>query len=241
MKVEILSILPGLLRSYLQEGMIGRAIRESRLKVNLRYIRDYATDKHHMTDDTPYGGGPGLVMKAEPLANAHNAISKNKSSRTIFLTPQGKTFSSETAKRLAKYKQLIFVCGRYEGVDQRFRDKYVDEEISIGDYVLTGGELASLVVLDAVSRFIPGVLGNDQSAECDSFSDGLLEHPQYTKPREFEGMEVPEVMTSGNHKLIKIWQHEKSLAKTREIRPELYEQWVKDNPPQPQKKKRKRH
>lgn len=240
MKVEILTILPGLVRGYLQEGMLGRAIRDGLMTVNLKYIRDYASDKHQMTDDYPYGGGPGLVMKAEPLANAHNAIKKEKKSRTIFLTPQGKTFSAGDAKRLSRYKQLILVCGRYEGVDQRFRDKYVDEEISIGDYVLTGGELPALVVLDAVSRFVPKVLGNDLSAECDSFSSGLLEHPQYTKPREFEGMEVPEVLTNGNHKLIKEWQLEKSLKKTAKVRPDLYQEWIEANPPIAQKKKKKR-
>lgn len=221
MKIEILSILPGLLRSYLPEGMIGRAIRDGRLSVDCHQIRDFAENRHGTTDDSPYGGGPGLVMMAEPLAKAVQSLGEMRKSRTIFLTPQGKPFSAAKAKRLAGFRRLILVCGRYEGVDQRFRDRYVDEEISIGDYVLTGGELPALVVMDAVARFLPGVLGNDLSANEDSFSRGLLEHPQYTRPRIFEGVPVPDVLLSGNHGRIRAWQKEQSLARTMAVRPEL--------------------
>ncbi len=237
MKIEILTILPGVLHSYLQEGMIGRAVRDKRLTINLVNVRNYAEDRHQTTDDTPYGGGPGQLMKAEPLANAVKSLRPMKSSRTIFLTPQGKPFAATDAKRLAKYKRLVLVCGRYEGVDQRFRDRYVDEELSIGDYVLTGGELPALVVLDAVARFVPGVLGNQDSAEADSFSNGLLEHPQYTKPRVFEGLEVPAVLLSGNHSKIEAWRQQQSEQRTRQVRPDLLKGEIEaENLPVPERK-----
>jgi len=209
------------------EGMVGRAVRDKLMLINLVNIRDFATDKHHTTDDKPYGGGPGQLMKVEPLAAAVRTRRK-AGSHVVFLTPQGKPFTTARAQELAQKRHLILVCGRYEGVDQRFRDAFVDEEISIGDYVLTGGELAAMVVMDAVSRFVPGVLGNNQSAEKDSFSNGLLEHPQYTKPREFEGMVVPEVLLAGHHAKIVAWQEAESAKRTEAVRPDLVEGLKKD-------------
>ncbi len=221
MRIDILSILPGVLNGYLMEGMLGRAIREDRLHVNVVNPRDYANNRHRSVDDYPYGGGPGLLMQVGPLVRAMRSLPTCADSRTLFLTPQGKRFDVADARRLAGYKRLVLICGRYEGVDQRFRDSFVDEELSIGDYVLTGGELPALVVLDAVARFVPGVLGNEQSAETDSFSDGLLEGPQYTKPREFEGMRVPEVLLSGDHGKIEAWRRAQSLLRTQRVRPDL--------------------
>jgi tRNA (guanine37-N1)-methyltransferase len=225
MKVDILTILPGLLHSYLQEGVVSRAIRAGTLTVNAINIRHFADDKHHTTDDYPYGGGPGLIMKAEPLAHAVSSV-KTKDSHVIYMSPMGQTFSHAKAQELAKKKHLVFVCGRYEGVDQRFLDNYVDEELSIGDYVLSGGELAALVITDALARLIPGVLGNENSSESDSFATGLLEHPQYTKPRDFEGQSVPDVLLTGNHKLIQAWQFKQACERTRDRRPDLWSSYV---------------
>ena len=225
MRIDILTILPGLLHGYLQEGMIGRAIRERRLKVNLVNIRDFSRDKHRKTDDAPYGGGPGLVMSPEPLAAAVSSLPKPRR-KVILMSAQGTPFCAEKARHLAKQHHLALVCGRYEGLDQRFIDHYVDEEISIGDYVLTGGELAALVVMDAVARFVPGVLGNEASAESESFSEGLLEYPQYTRPLEFEGEKVPEVLLGGNHAAIDAWRREQAQRITRHRRPDL----IKDRP-----------
>ncbi|RJO67500.1 MAG: tRNA (guanosine(37)-N1)-methyltransferase TrmD [Myxococcales bacterium] len=221
MRVDILSILPGTLHSYLQEGMIGRAIREGRLDVNVVNVRDFAPPPHRQTDDGPYGGGPGQVMRAAPLAGAVRSVPRCKKNLVILLSAQGARFNAKTARRLAGCEQLILVCGRYEGVDQRFIDRCIDEELSIGDYVLTGGELPALVVLDAVARFVPGVLGNEQSAENDSFTNGLLEYPHYTKPQEFEGLAVPQVLLSGDHAVIAEWRRQEALRRTRRLRPDL--------------------
>lgn len=221
MRVEILTILPGLLHSYLQEGVLGRAIRAGTLTVNVVNIRDFAEDRHRTTDDGPYGGGPGQVMKVEPLVKALCSLASAAKSRTIFLSPQGRPFTAETAKRLARERRLVLVCGRYEGVDQRFRDRFVDEELSIGDYVLSGGELPALVVLEAAARFIPGVLGNEESSHNESFATGLLEYPHYTRPRLFEEMAVPEVLLSGNHARIEAWRLEEARKRTARVRPDL--------------------
>lgn len=225
MRIDILSILPGLLYSYLQEGVVSRGIRSGLLRVNTINLRHFATDKHRSTDDYPYGGGPGLVMKAEPLARAVESL-RRPESHVVYLSPQGRTLTHAVARELSRREHLILVCGRYEGVDQRFLDRYVDEELSIGDYVLSGGELAALVVTDALARFLPGVLGNESSSESDTFAAGLLEFPQYTKPREFDGMEVPEVLLSGNHADIERWRTQQVYTRTRALRPDLWTEYV---------------
>ena len=221
---DILTLFPEMFRSPLKESIIGKAREAGLITVNLFNIRDYAEGKHRVTDDYPYGGGKGMIMKPEPIIRGIEAIqSSNPKARVILMTPQGYLLRQEVVKRLAQQSHLILVCGRYEGVDERVRD-IVDEEISIGDYVLTGGELAALVVIDAVSRLIPKVLGDEGASEDDSFSQGLLEYPQYTRPREFAGREVPEILLSGDHQAIERWRRQESLRRTEKRRPDLLAQ-----------------
>ena len=222
---DILTIFPDFFASPLQEGIVRRALADGRVQVGLHNIRDFATDRHHMTDDRPFGGGEGMVMKPEPLARCLQAAKRPElRSRVILLSPIGACFDQRVAERLTSYEQLLLVCGRYEGVDERFRERYVDEELSIGDFVLTGGELAALVVLDAVMRLLPGVLGCGESATNDSFSCGLLKHRQYTRPREFEGMAVPEVLFSGDHAAVAQHRFLESVQLILQRRPELLAQ-----------------
>jgi tRNA (guanine37-N1)-methyltransferase len=222
MRFDILTIFPQLLDSPLQEGIIRRAVAAGKISVNIHDIRDFALDKHAMTDDRPFGGGEGMVMKPEPIAGSLRAIEKkNPGGRVIFLSPQGRTYTQKVAARLAAHEHLILLCGRYEGVDERIRANYVDEEISIGDYILTGGELAAMVLVDSITRLLPGVLGCGDSAENDTFSRGLLKNPQYTRPREFEGYAVPEVLISGDHSAIAEWRLVTSVQQTLKKRPEL--------------------
>ena len=219
---DVLTIFPEFFDSPLQEGIVRRALKDGRAGVRVHNIREYATDRHRMTDDRPFGGGEGMVMKPEPLAACLQSARKAEiRSRVVLLSPVGPRFTQQTAERLADYDQLILVCGRYEGVDERFRELYVDEELSIGDYVLTGGELAALVVLDAVIRLLPGVLGCGESAINDSFSCGLLKHRQYTRPRVFEGMEVPDVLLSGDHAAVARHRLIESVTLTLQRRPDL--------------------
>jgi len=222
MRFDILTIFPQLLDSPLQEGIIRRAVAAGKVSVNIHDIRDFALDKHAMTDDRPFGGGEGMVMKPEPIAGTLRSIEeKNPDGRVIFLSPQGRTYTQEIAERLAVHEHLILLCGRYEGVDERIRVNYVDEEISIGDYILTGGELAAMILIDSITRLLPGVLGCEDSAENDTFSRGLLKNPQYTRPREFEGYTVPEVLLSGDHAAIAEWRLVASVQQTLDKRPEL--------------------
>ena len=222
MRFDILTIFPQLLDSPLQEGIIRRAVAAGKISVNIHDIRDFALDKHAMTDDRPFGGGEGMVMKPEPIAGSLRVIEKkNPGGRVIFLSPQGRTYTQKAAERLAAHEHLILLCGRYEGVDERIRAHYVDEEISIGDYILTGGELAAMVLVDSITRLLPGVLGCGDSAENDTFSRGLLKNPQYTRPREFEEYMVPEVLLSGDHSAIAEWRLITSVQQTLEKRPEL--------------------
>lgn len=222
---DILTIFPDFFASPLQEGIVRRALADGKVQVGLHNIRDFAIDRHHMTDDRPFGGGEGMVMKPEPLAACLQAAKRPElRNRVILLSPVGDRFDQRAAERLATYEQLLLVCGRYEGVDERFRERYVDEELSIGDFVLTGGELAALVVLDAVMRLLPGVLGCGESATNDSFSCGLLKHRQYTRPREFEGMAVPEVLFSGDHAAVAQHRLLESVRLTLQRRPELLAQ-----------------
>jgi len=208
--------------SPLRESILGKAIEKGLIQIRTVNIRDFTSDKHQVVDDTPYGGGQGMVMKVEPIARAIESVkSQNPSAWTVYLTPQGKPLHQDLARRLSTQPHLILLCGRYEGVDERVRESLVDEEISIGDYVLTGGELAAMVVIDAVSRFIPGVLGSDRSAEEDSFYNSLLEYPQYTRPPNFRGHCVPEVLLSGNHSAISLWRRKEVLRRTSLRRPDL--------------------
>ena len=223
-RFDVLSIFPEMLVSPLSFSLLKKAQEKGLLKVSLHDIRDWAEDKHKMTDDAPYGSGCGMVMKVEPVEKALTAI-KNPAKETlvVLMTPQGETLNQEIAKELAEKEQVIIICGRYEGVDERIREHLTDKEISIGDYILTGGELSALVLIDAVSRFIPGVLGNSESTLSESFSHGFLEYPQYTRPAEYKGWKVPEVLVSGNHAEIERWRRYESLKRTYKRRPDLLE------------------
>ncbi len=222
MKISVLTVFPEMLEPMINCSILGRAIKKGILEVEVINIRDFALSKHKNTDDYPFGGGVGMLMMAEPIFSAFEQI-KTEDSLSIYMSPQGETLTPEIAKELSQNKHIIILCGHYEGVDQRVIDNLIDREISIGDYVLTGGELAALVVIDALSRFVDGVLGSVDSAYEDSFSDGLLEAPQYTRPAEFNGLKVPDVLLSGNHKLISQWQREMQLKVTLEKRPDLLE------------------
>ena len=222
MNFIVLTIFPEMFDSFRAHGIIKRAIDQEKIVTSTINIREYASDRHQMTDDRPYGGGSRMVMKPEPLAGAIRAAKKKApSAKSILLTPQGREFNQHMAEQLATCDELILVCGRYEGVDERISHEFIDYEISIGNYVLTGGELAAMVVIEAVTRLIPGTLGGEDSAKKDSFSDGLLEHNHYTRPRTFEGQQVPEVLLSGHHQAIKQWRLESSVMRTLLKRPDL--------------------
>jgi tRNA (guanine37-N1)-methyltransferase len=222
MRFDILTLFPQMFSSPLRESILGKAIEKGLIQIRTVNIRDFTLDKHQVVDDSPYGGGQGMVMKVEPIARAVEWVkSQNPSARTIYLTPQGKQFNQEIGKRLSSRSHLILLCGRYEGVDERVRELLVDEEVSIGDYILTGGELAAMVIIDAVSRLLPGVLGSDRSAAEDSFANFLLEYPQYTRPFNFRGSCVPEVLLSGNHSAISLWRRRETLRQTWVRRPDL--------------------
>jgi len=222
MNFIVLTIFPEMFDSFWAHGIIRRAIDQKKIVTSTINIRDFARNRHQMTDDRPYGGGSGMVMKPEPLAGAIRAAKKRAPfAKSILLTPQGREFNQHMAQQLAKGDELILVCGRYEGVDERVSHELIDYEISIGDYVLTGGELAAMVVIEAVTRLIPGTLGGEDSAKKDSFSDSLLEHDHYTRPRSFEGEKVPEVLLSGHHQEIEQWRLESSVMRTLLKRPDL--------------------
>ncbi len=225
MRFDILTIFPEMFTPFLQEGVLGRAFKKGLLDIRIINIRSFARGRHKVTDDRPYGGGSGMVMKPGPIYRALTSLERDSSqSRVILLTPQGKSFDQSMARELVAWKHLILICGRYEGVDERVRSKYINMELSIGDYILSGGELGALVVLDAVSRLVPGVLGGEQSSTEDSFEDGLLEYPHYTRPRYFMGEEVPQVLLSGDHEKIRVWRRIESIKRTLERRPDLIKQ-----------------
>lgn len=225
MRIEVVTIFPEFFSSPLSCSILGRAIEAGRVEVRVHNLRDFTTDKHQVVDDYPYGGGGGMVMKPEPLFAACEAlIAEPPRARLVLLSPQGRLFSQKVARELATQPRIILLCGHYEGVDERVRQALVDGEISIGDYVLTGGEPAALVIIDAISRLLPGVLGDQEAPERDSFADGLLEHPHYTRPAQFRGLGVPEVLLSGHHEQIRRWRRKQSLHRTRQRRPELIEQ-----------------
>jgi len=223
MRIDVLTIFPGILEGPLRESLLGRAIAEGILDVRVHDIRDFTTDKHRQVDDEAYGGGPGMVMKAEPVFAAAGSLGDGER-RTILLSPAGRRLDQELVRELSDEPWLVLICGRYEGVDERVVDGLPAEEVSIGDYVLSGGELPALVVLEAVTRLVPGVIGREESHRRDSFGpDGLLDHPHYTRPAEFRGMAVPETLLSGDHAAIERWRREAALEKTRRHRPDLLE------------------
>ena len=215
----------------LKTSIIGRAIKNELLSIEAINIRDYAFNKHNSVDDYPYGGGAGMLMQAEPVYQCYKALEDRigKRPRVVYLSPQGQTFNQKMAEDFSKEEDLVILCGHYEGIDERALEKIVTDYVSIGDYVLTGGELPAMVVIDTVSRLVPGVLNNEESARTESFSDGLLEYPQYTRPVEYDGMRVPDVLLSGHHGNIEKWRHEKSLERTKKFRPDLYEKYIEDN------------
>jgi len=224
MQFDVFTLLPEVFPPYLDSSILQRARQNRLIDVRVHNIRDYAHDKHHTTDDTPYGGGGGMVMKPEPMFEAVESIlGREADCPVILLTPQGRVFSQTVAAELSRHERIALLCGRYEGVDERIRQHLVTDEISIGDYVLTGGELPALILIDAVSRLLPGVLGDPTGAEDDSHASGLLEYPHYTRPPEFRGDGVPEVLLSGDHAKIEKWRREQSLLRTLERRPDLLE------------------
>ena len=230
MKFDILTLFPAMFDGPLTESILRRATENGLIEIALHNIRDWALDKHATADDSPYGGGAGMVMKVEPIARAIAAVKlKHPASKVILTTPGGRPFNHAVAEELSREKGVIIVCGRYEGVDERVRTLFVDDEISLGDFVLTGGEIAAMVIVDAVARLVPGVLGSDNSALYDSFADGLLEYPQYTRPPEFRGEKVPDMLLSGNHAEIANWRRKQSIMRTLASRPELLDgvEWSK--------------
>lgn len=220
MRIDVLTLFPAMLDGFLSESMLGRAREGGLLDVRVRNIRDWATDKHRTTDDRPFGGGAGMVMKCEPVFAAFEEL-QTPGCRRIYLTPDGVPYTAGKAEELSRQQHLILLSGHYEGIDQRIRDSIIDEEISIGDYVLTNGTLAAAVVIDALARFVPGVLGEEKSLTTESFTRNLLDFPQYTRPAVFRGMSVPEVLQKGHHGEIDKWRHAKQLEKTRQVRPDL--------------------
>ncbi len=218
MKFDILTLFPEMFAP-LEQSIIGRAVENNRIEINLTNIRDFSKDKHKKVDDTPYGGGKGMVIRPDVVYDAYESV-KDENAKVIYMSPKGKVLNQEKVKALSKENHLIILCGHYEGIDQRVLDEIVDEEISIGDYVLTGGEIPAMVLVDSVSRYVEGVLSEGSTSE-ESFSDGLLEYPQYTRPEEFRGKKVPEVLISGHHENIKKWREEKSLEITKKNRPDL--------------------
>ena len=229
MRFDVLTLFPELIQSHLDFSIMKRATDEGVISVNAINPRDFTLDKHKKVDDTPYGGGAGMVLMPQPYIDAYNSVEKLENSVTLMMTPQGEPFNDKISNELAKYEQVIILCGHYEGYDERIREIIKPREISIGDFVLTGGELPALCVIDSVSRKIDGTLGKIESAHDDSFSDGLLEYPQYTKPREYLGYKVPEVLLNGNHKLIEEFRMQQKIERTKSKRPDLYQKWLKNN------------
>ncbi len=227
MKFHVLTLFPDMIMQGLNTSIIGRAMEKNLLTIEAVNIRDYTLDKHGKVDDYPYGGGAGMLMQAQPVYDAHQAVSGGKKVRTIYVTPQGVPFSQKLASELAKEDELIFLCGHYEGIDERVLEEVVTDYVSIGDYVLTGGELPAMVMIDAISRLVPGVLNNDVSAETESFHNDLLEYPQYSRPEVWKDKKVPAVLMSGNHKNIVKWRLEQSEERTKRIRPDLYKKYLK--------------
>lgn len=226
MKIDVLTLFPEMFSGVLESSILKKAAEQGAVQYNIVNFRDYADNKHKTVDDYPYGGGAGMVLKPQPLFDAVHALTEGKKKpRIILLCPQGKTYHQKMAEEFANEEHLIFLCGHYEGYDERIREYLVTDEVSIGDYVLTGGELGAMVMIDSIVRLLPGVLGNEESHRKDSFSTGLLEHPHYTRPSDFRGMKVPEVLLSGNHQLIEEWREKESLRRTYLRRPDLLQNY----------------
>lgn len=225
MRYHILTLFPEMVSQGLHESIIGRAIEKGVISLEVINIRDHADNDYGKVDDYPYGGGAGMVMQAEPIYRAYRAVADRleRAPRVLHMTPQGQVFTQQMAQEFAREEDLVFLCGHYEGIDERVLEEIVTDHVSIGDYVLTGGELPAMVMVDAISRMVPGVLSNKESALSDSFQDGLLEYPQYSRPREWRGREVPEILLSGHHANVEKWRREQSLLRTRERRPDLLE------------------
>jgi len=241
MNFHVLTLFPEMVLNGLNTSITGKAVKNGLINIKATDIRNYSKDKHNHVDDYPYGGGAGMVMQPMPVYDAYIDAVKNMNGtkRVIYLTPQGKVFNQRMAEEFAKEENLIFLCGHYEGIDERVLEMIVDDYMSIGDFVLTGGELPAMAIVDAVSRLVPGVLNNEDSAEIETFYNNLLEYPQYTRPPEFMGKKVPDVLLSGNHKLINEWRLEQSITRTKEHRPDMYEKYMIENPPKEKKKRRK--
>lgn len=245
MKFDILTLFPDMVEAVLGESIIGRARRAGLLTVRCHQIRDYTTNRHRNVDDTPAGGGVGMIMAAQPICDCFRAVvadaPETERRHVVYLSPRGRMFTQEVAREYSTYDRLVLLCGHYEGVDQRAIDAIADEELSIGDYVLTGGELPACIVTDAVARLLDGVLADPACYEGESIAGGLLEYPQYTKPAVWEGVPIPEVLLSGDHKKVDEWRLSQSLALTKERRPDLWAAWMAAHPPKPSKPKRRRH
>lgn len=227
MRFDVMTLFPEMIQNACSHSIMKRAVDSNIISVNTINPRDYTLDKHKKVDDTPYGGGAGMVLMAQPYVDAYENIEKTDKFITIMMTPQGEPFNNELGRELSGYEQVIILCGHYEGYDERIREIIKPKEISIGDFVLTGGELPALCIIDSVTRKLDGALGKIESMEYDSFEDGLLEYPHYTKPREYRGLEVPEVLLNGNHALIEKYRHEQQIERTKSRRPDLYEKWLK--------------
>ena len=244
MRFDIMTLFPDLVMGILGESIIGRAQKSGAIEVHAHNIRDYSEDKHRRVDDTPYGGGKGMLMAAPPIDNCFRAIcdmqAEGVSRRVIYMSPRGSVFNHRKACELATYDNLVILCGHYEGVDERILEEIVDEEVSIGDFVLTGGELPACIVTDAVARLLDGVLSDTECFEKESIASGLLEYPQYTRPYEFHGKKVPDVLISGHHENIEKWRLAQSLERTKQARPDLYADWMQAHPPVEKKKRVKR-
>jgi len=230
MRYYVMTLFPEMIEQGMNTSILGRAIKEGLVELETRNIRDYTLNKHGKVDDYPYGGGAGMVMEAEPVYRCFEDICSEvgERPRVIYLTPQGHVFSQEMAKTFSKEENIVFLCGHYEGIDERVLEEIVTDYVSIGDYVLTGGELPAMVMMDAIARLVPGVLNNEDSAETESFSDGLLEYPQYTRPPEILGRKVPEVLLSGHHEKIRGYRQQKSEERTEKFRPDLYEKYLNE-------------
>lgn len=244
MRFDIMTLFPDVVRCVLESSIIGRAQQNGYITVEAHDIRDYTQNKHKKTDDTPYGGGKGMLMATQPICDCYEAVCKSHAegseTHVIYASPRGRVFNHEIAKELTQYDNIVVLCGHYEGVDQRVIDEIVDEELSIGDYVLTGGEIPACIIVDAVARLVPGVLADKECYEKESIASGLLEYPQYTRPPVFRGKEVPEVLLSGHHENIDTWRLEMSLELTKERRPDLYEKYVNEHKAELEKLEKKR-
>ena len=245
MDFHVMTLFPEMVSQGLSTSILGRAMEKNLISLECINIRDYSADqKHHKVDDYTYGGGAGMLMQAQPVYDCYKSlesrIDPQHTKRVIYVTPQGNVFNQQMAMEFAKSDDLIFLCGHYEGIDERVLEEIVTDYVSIGDYVLTGGELPAMVMIDTISRLVPGVLNNDISAETESFTDGLLEYPQYSRPEEWMGKKVPPILLSGDHKKVDEWRLMMSLERTKERRPELYEAWMAAHPPKPPKRRRKR-